>query len=431
MRIFRNGGLPKGLVFCNLKSSKTELPPASELPTLVRDEILQALLSNEENPRYAVEAIDFPAKGSGGTYTKQFFQSFLNRMKAHPFGGNKLGHSYPEKNDFYTVGGKIEENGKDSGTVYFKILIPSMGYETTNSGFIRDVAAKNVHFSLVTKPEFELKKNDGTGEMERYFTASAGMERNDAVPYEGGAMAQRVNGKDEYEQAKELIRNGQVNYSDPLAGEEFIHNGKVYRSVLRRMASHANADADVKELISLIDREKQKNQKGKKPMDKEELIQGLKGLYMNGLVSMEDIAAGIGSTAPGRIRTGQDCRNEDLVKRFNALLGDNPVEEVEKLLNTKAENERYLVENAVRDQVGPPKIKNGNGNEDDNPAYLYAKRVCNGLSGKALQDALDGLKTDSVMQNLLSVQADVHSEFNRVEGGVNTQENAAPAVLEV
>ncbi|MDR2210107.1 MAG: hypothetical protein LBO65_01370 [Spirochaetaceae bacterium] len=42
-------------------------------------------------------------------------------------------------------------------------------------------------------PEYELKKNDETGEMERYFTSSIGMERNDAVPYEGGAMAQRVN----------------------------------------------------------------------------------------------------------------------------------------------------------------------------------------------------------------------------------------------
>jgi hypothetical protein len=428
-KIFRNGDLPKGLVFCNLKTSKTELPTADTLPTLVRDETMQALLKNEENPRYTVEAIDFPVKGDGGHYTKQFFQSYLNRMKAHPFGGNKLGHSWPEKNDFYTVGGKIEENGKDSGTVYFKIFIPAVGYETTNSGFIRDVEAKNVHFSLVTMPEFELKKNDETGEMERYFTASVGMERNDAVPFEGGAMAQRVNSKSEYEQAKDLIRNGQVNYNDPLEGEEFIHNGKVYRSVLRRMASHANGDAGASELLSLID--KRKNQKGKKPMEKEELIQALKGLYMNGLVSMADIATGIGSTAPEQLRNEADHKNAELVKRFNELLGDNPVEEAEKLLNTRSENERYLVENAVRDQIGTPKVKNAKGEEIDNPAYLYAKKVCNGLAGKALRDALDGLKADTVMQNLLSSQADIHSEFNRVEGGQETVKNAAPAVMEV
>jgi hypothetical protein len=38
------------------------------------------------------------------------------------------------------------------------------------------------------------------------------------------------------------------------------------------------------------------------------------------------------------------------------------------------------------------------------------------------------------MQNLLSAQADTHSEFNRLEGGQNTQQNAAPAapaVMEV
>ena len=166
-------------------------------------------------------------------------------------------------------------------------------------------------------------------------------------------------------------------------------------------------------------------------MDKEELIQGLKGLYTNGLVSMAEIANGIGSTAPEHIRTEQDRKNAELVKRFNALLGDNPVNEAEKLLNTKAENERYLVENAVRDQVGTPKIKNGKGEEIDTPAYLYAKRVCNGLAGKALRDALEGLKADPVMQNLLSAQADTHSGFNRVEGGQNTEKNAAPAVMEV
>ena len=152
---------------------------------------------------------------------------------------------------------------------------------------------------------------------------------------------------------------------------------------------------------------------------------------MNGLVSIADIANGIGSTAPEQLRNEQDKKNAELVKRFNALLGDNPVEEVEKLLNTKAENERYLVENAVRDQVGAPKVKNAKGEDVDNPAYQYAKKVCNGLAGKALRDALDGLKTDTIMQNLLSAQADTHSEFNRLEGGQNTKKNAAAAAPEV
>jgi hypothetical protein len=64
---------------------------------------------------------------------------------------------------------------------------------------------------------------------------------------------------------------------------------------------------------------------------------------------MADIANGIGSTAPAQLRTEQDQKNAELVKRFNTLLGDSPVEAAEKLLLTRAENERYLVENAVRD----------------------------------------------------------------------------------
>jgi hypothetical protein len=44
---------------------------------------------------------------------------------------------------------------------------------------------------------------------------------------------------------------------------------------------------------------------------------------MNGLVSMTEIATGIGSTAPEQIRNEQDRKNAELVKRFNELLGDN------------------------------------------------------------------------------------------------------------
>jgi hypothetical protein len=76
--------------------------------------------------------------------------------------------------------------------------------------------------------------------------------------------------------------------------------------------------------------------------------------------------------------------------------------------------------------VGPEKIKNAKGEEVDNPAYQYAIRVCNGKSGRDLQGAMEALKTDIVMQNLLAAQADHNSEFNRLEGGQkDTFSNAA------
>jgi hypothetical protein len=38
--IFRNGAPPKGLVFCNLKSTKTELPAPDSLPALDQKEFV-------------------------------------------------------------------------------------------------------------------------------------------------------------------------------------------------------------------------------------------------------------------------------------------------------------------------------------------------------------------------------------------------------
>jgi hypothetical protein len=352
-------------------------------------------------------------------------------MKAHPFGGNKLSHSWPERNDFYTIGGKIEKNGSgESGTVYFKIFVPSMGYETTNSGFIRDVEAKNVHFSLVTRPEYELKMTEKTKVMERYFIKSVGDERNDAVPFEGGAMAQTVNSRDyDTEQVRSLIEHGQVDYKSKPTGDEIIQNGQVTYSALRRIA--ASADSRTPELIELVSlADKQRNRRMNmgdedKVVTKEDAIRTLSGLFTNGLVSMQDIANGIGPKAAVFLRNEQDEANAALANSLRERLGDKPLDELEKLINTRAQNETFLVQNSVRAQVGPEKIKNAKGEEVDNPAYHYALKVCNGKSGRDLQGALDALKTDIVMQNLLASQADQNSEFNRLEEDGGTVKNSA------
>ncbi|MDR0474385.1 MAG: hypothetical protein LBH43_12025 [Treponema sp.] len=436
--IYKNSAPPPGAVYFNYRTSKESLPDAGSLPTLVKPEAMKAILGNEENPLYRVEAVDFPVKGAGGTYTGEFFESFLDRMKTHPFGGNKLGHSYPEKNDFYTVGGRIEKNGGGgTGTVYFKIIIPSMGYETTNSGFIRDVLAGNVHFSLVTQPEYEIRKNEKTGEMETFFIKSAGCERNDAVPFERGAMKQEVNSKDyDYEQARSLIGNGQIDYKTKSESGEIIQNGQVTYSVLRHLSRSSNSRTPgLAELLSLAD--KQRNRRKTmgdedKVITKEDAVRALAGLYANGLVTVAEVAKGIGSTAPSFLRNEQDEENGKLANSVRERLGGDPLAELDRLLNTKAENEKFLVQNAVRSQAGPEKIKNAKGEEADNPAYDYAMKVCNGKAGQELKNALEALKTDSVMLTLLGNQADHTTEFNRIEGGgSHNSKAAAPAVMEV
>ena len=441
---FKNSAPPPGVLFCNLRTAKAQMPAAQDIPTLVKDEVMTALLKNEESPRYFVQAIDYPAEGSGGVYTERFFESFLDRMKTHPFGGNKLGHAWPERNDFYTIGGKTEKNGSgESGTVYLKIFVPSMGYETTNSGFIRDLEARNVHFSLVTRPEFEMKQNKKTKDMERHFIKSIGNERNDAVPFEGGAMDQQVNSKSyDYEQAKSLIENGKVDYNLKAEGDEIIKNGQVTYSALRRLAASADSRTpELAELVSLAD--KKRNHRRSKVGDediivtKEKALAVLAGLYGNGLVSMAQIAAGIGNNAAIFLRNEEDKANAELVNSIRQRLGEKPVDELDLLLNTRKENERFLMQNAVRAQVGAEKIKNAKGEEVDNRAYEYAMKMCNGKVGRELTLTLEALKIDAIMHDLLAAQADHCSEFNRIEGGGDKRNSltagasAAPAVMEV
>jgi hypothetical protein len=281
-----------------------------------------------------------------------------------------------------------------------------------------------------------MKKNEKTGEMERIFTASKGMERNDAVPFEGGAMPQAVNSKDYfYDEAKSLIEQGQINYKSK--SDEIIDNGQVTYSALRRFAACAGSRTPgLCELVSLADKKRNRRKTmgdEDKVITKEEALKVLKGLYANGLVSMAEIAEGIGSNAPEFVRNEADKKNAELVKAVNEKLGDSPVEKIETMLNTRQETEKLLVENAVREQVGSPKIKNAKGEEVENPAYAYALKMCNGKAGKSLREALDSLKEDPIMVTLRGSQADANSEFNRIEDGGSPLKNAAgtPAVMEV
>jgi len=75
---------------------------------------------------------------------------------------------------------------------YFKIYIPQEGFTTNNFGFIRDAKMGLVHYSIVTYPEYNMQKDDDGNEV-RHFTGTKGYERNDAVGYGEGAMAQIVN----------------------------------------------------------------------------------------------------------------------------------------------------------------------------------------------------------------------------------------------
>ena len=404
--------MPDGLVFLNYKSRNAkDLPKAETLPTLIPDETFNVLRDGDENrePLLVTEAIDFPVEGSGGVYTKEFFVSFLERLNTHVFGGNKLGHAWPERDDFFTVGGKVDSNadGK-TGTVYLKIYIPSFGFETTNAGFIRNVKAKNVHYSLVTYPTGEIRKDDRDGQLKMHFTGSMGYERNDAVPYEGGAMKQRVSANEaqriDFVLARDLIGNGQVSLEDK--GETFLVNGKVSRPMLRRLVANADCEnkTEISELISLID----KTKNGGKPVELKEAMEAVKNAAANGAVNLADLMKNCGGE--GLLRNAEDDKKIALANSLTEKLGDKPVEALDAILAENKANAAATVENAVVSAFGAKEV-----NGKENPAYTYAMKELNGKSGDALKNGIESMKKDPIMVSIRGNMADPNSQVNAIQ----------------
>jgi hypothetical protein len=410
------------MMVLNYARSKVQIPAVADVPTLVPNADKNPIFDGDPDPFFKIEAIDFPAKGSGGVYDGSFFKSFVNVTKDRPIPGSKRGHEWASrgKSDFYTVGGRIDslDNGK-SGTAYLKIYMPPEGDETSNVGLIRDARAGMVHFSLVSRPDFNVKteKDDmGNPIQVRHFTASVGAERNDAMEYGAGAMAQIVNSSGislDLDAARALIESGQFDSKSNVEGEP-IQNGRVYRSALRRIASRANEEdrSAIGELISLID--KAKNSKnGGKSVDKEEALKLISNLIKNGSENKQDIAKALDIETRGEA----DVANAATVEALKNKLGAEPMKKLDEILTENKATAELKVENAVRDVAGEKTLKNAAGQPVDNPAHAYAAQKCAGLAGEELKNAVEGLKKDPTMVALNELRADGNSSIYRVAAG--------------
>jgi hypothetical protein len=430
--IVRNAGAPSGMMVLNYARSKVQIPAVADVPTLVPNADKNPIFDGDPEPFFKIEAIDFPAKGSGGVYDGSFFKSFVNVTKDRPIPGSKRGHEWASrgKSDFYTVGGRIDslDNGK-TGTAYLKIYMPPEGDETSNVGLIRDAKAGMVHFSLVSRPDFNVKteKDDmGNPIQVRHFTASVGAERNDAMEYGAGAMAQIVNSSGislDLDAARALIEEGQFDRDTNVEGDP-VQNGTVYYSALRRLASRANSQdrPALAALISMID--KAKNGR-KNPMeDKQEAISLLSTLIANGKEKITDIALALGFG--DKLRNEDDEKNAALAKAINAKLGDKPLERLEAMITENKATAELKVESAVRDVAGEKTLKNAAGQPVANPAHDYAAQKCAGLSGDELKNAVEALKKDPTMIALNGLRADGNSAIYKVEagGGKTTVQNS-------
>lgn len=405
----------KFLVFNYKPSTKIKTP--EEIPTLSNVSDLPVFLE-DKSPFYKTEAIDFPAVGNGGIYTKQFFKSFINGLKNRPYPGSKRGHEYQSRpnTDFYTVGGMIEENadGK-TGTAYLKMYIPPR-LDSDNYGFMNDCMAGIVHFSLVSAPEFQTKKDDSGAET-KHFTASKGYERNDAVEYGAGAMAQVVNSENsmDFELAKELINKGAFDKTTKTQGD-IIQDGKVFYCALGREVAVANGESKTAlvELISLID--KKYNERGK-TMDKEELLKTLGNLVKNGQTNISEIAESVGLGK--QVRNEADEKNEKIVNELASKFGADYMTEIDKIKKENDANVQSAIENAITLAVGGKTIKNAEGKDVSNPKYIRAAELCRGLRGEELKNAIEKFPEDELMKIINASMISERSGFVRIEGTGN------------
>ena len=402
--------IPSNLVVFNYKSTGNTIPSVDEVPTLVKDAVLKELQANDSNPFYKIEAIDYPVNGSGGVYEASFFKSFINVCKQRPIPGSKRGHEFTSRpsSDFYMVGGSTVDNSDGTGTAYFKMYIPPNGDPTDNSGFIRDARAGIVNFSLVSAPEYNVKK-DKDGVERRHFTKSNGYERNDAVEFGAGAMSQVVNSKEviNFDEAREMIESGLISRNDK--GETLYINGKVSRPMLRRMVANADCEnkAEVAELISLIDKKKNG---GSTMNELDEAIQMVKNAAANGKVNL-------GETFKDSItlRNADDVKNAEIVKELNERKLD--IAGIDKMIAENKANANAIAKNAVSTAFGAESFEVGvNGKKESvkNAAHEYAMQKCAGKYGADLDKEINSLKDDVVMKSIRANQADPFSAVNRI-----------------
>jgi hypothetical protein len=423
--------MDKRVKFIDLKRAKKNeaqkpMPTAQEVPTLVSDEVFKVLSENDADPFFIVEAIDFPIRGDGGIYTRRFFESYINKMAEHPFGGSKDGH-YNSRNDFYTIGGRVDLTSENEGVAYFKIYAPKMdadGSPTGNAGFIRDCKAGYVNFSLTTIPEYietdasNTEDDFGNYMPERLIIGTLGEERNDSVGYERARMPQRLNDNEQNE-IIDLINKG-FYFTDKTDSDEIIQNGKVSRVALDHIISRGNAESWQKKALGAIDRQENKrrgntkdNKKRRATMDKQEILEAVKNAIRNNTITLNDVAEEAGLEE--QLKDKEDDARAELVKKITEKLEaaeEDILERIAELLATEETAEEVIAEGIANSMVGSKTVINAQGKEEANPSYEYVMDKLKGKHGKALKIASDALKNDNVLLALVSKQNDIG--FNKV-----------------
>lgn len=406
---------------------------ADSIPTLVPAESLALFQAGDEKPYFKVQAIDYPTKANGWTYTEEFWKSYIGKLNAAPIPGSARGHETRwgarGATDLIVVGGRVDAKGDGSGTVYLKNYIPPKGESGDNSVFIAMNKAGMVDYSIVSYTR-DVIENQPDGEVTRMCVESLYGERNDCVDLGTGAMDMKTNADalpKEQERALSLIETGAFDKTSKWNGEGDLElspgfaygkAGRVYYSALRQSANRAketgNLDvADVAvTLIRAIDRYKQNREK--KPVEKAEILEGVKTLKQNAELTLPEVAKAMG--LEGQLKTDADAEAAAKLNAIKSVLGDGDVvDQVKALAAQVSAGSEAARENAIVALVGAKQNADGS----DNVRFNYLNKQTAGLSGEKLNAALEAVKADPVMLALNAQVADGNSGINIVAPKAN------------
>lgn len=345
------------------------------LKTLIPEKILKIIQAGDPDPYYVIEEIEDIRKPANRVeFTPDFWNSYLSVLKDRPIPGSKKGHLSPSslenpENDLYTIGGKIENN-----KVFLKIYIPTQGSTTSNDGFIRDIKAGLIHFSIVSWTEDIIEiDEDGTIKSIKAVKSVKG-ERNDAVEVGLGAMDQKVN------------KDNNSSENNKSEKEKYIMSDKTYNEVIQNIINHID----------------------------------------NGKINKIQVA----SDLKIEIVTDEHRKAVKMLKEIEDLIGKDPVDAIKKMKKNEEAVKKQKYENVrekeMADAFGPLKIK-VNGKDTDNLKRQAAEPMVSKeiQDEKKLKDQIEQAKNNPVVKQLSFQYADMNSPVNNISGVSESSDSAS------
>jgi hypothetical protein len=381
---------------------------AETIPILIPKENLDAIGDGYE----FVETLDYPQDGNGNKYKKGFFESVLNSLKNKPMPGDKEGHKdAANHDDFFIIGGKLEDSGDGTGFLHLRARVPEKDYlGNSNDGFVRSLKTGNQYFSLVfAAPTEQFKRH----EIDTIIHEE--LLRNDAVNANPAMRDQQVslkNGMPDETQILELIRKG--NFEKNGLGGTLITDGFVSRPFCIRKQFKGTASERklyAKFVKAMSDYEKNKKKELKMtPEEVQALLEKLKA---------EILAAIAGQKESNALKATEDQTKKlatSLAEIKNVLgLSDTATEQetlgaVQTAIDAAKEGDEAISEQAAAKLAGRTTIKNAEGKDEADPVFEYAKKELAALGHdirkKELREKkIEDLRNNTIVQKLRSLEA--------------------------